>query len=60
MLKMICPHCQGNGFIKVTIDEGRTEEVDCEMCSNQGEVEITEPNLDELNKMGRLQWSGLL
>ena len=55
MLKMICPHCQGNGFIKVTIDEGRTEEVDCEMCSNQGEVEITEPNLDELNKMGRLQ-----
>jgi len=53
--KMICPHCQGNGFIKMVIDEGRTEEIDCELCNNQGEVEINGPNLKELEQMSRIQ-----
>lgn len=53
--KMICPHCRGNGYVKRPIDEGRTEEIDCQLCDSQGEVEINAENLDELKYNNRLQ-----
>ena len=53
--KMICPTCQGNGFIKKQVDEGRKMEVDCDYCESQGEVTISTESLEELQKSSRLQ-----
>ena len=51
--KIICPECVGNGFVKFQIDEGRSEEVDCTFCDNQGEVDITAEVLATLEASGR-------
>ena len=51
--KIICPKCMGNGFVKVTVDEGRTVEGNCEYCKSQGEVDITEEVLAMLEASGR-------
>ena len=38
------------------LEEGREEAIfDCETCNNQGEIEISEPSMEELEKMSRLQ-----
>jgi len=38
------------------LEEGREEAIfDCETCNNQGEIEIEEPSMEELEKMSRLQ-----
>lgn len=50
MLKMICPKCRGNGFIKTVVDVGRSIEEDCTYCVNQGEVEINEDTLKYLRE----------
>ena len=46
MLKMICPNCQGNGYVGSAKEP--KEQRDCFVCNNQGEVEINEENLDLL------------
>jgi DnaJ-class molecular chaperone len=44
--KMICPDCNGNGYI------GNSREADlqkdCKKCDNQGEIEITEESINDL------------
>ena len=52
---MICPDCQGNGYLKKQVDEGRTIEIDCNYCKNQGEVEISIDSIEQLKKSSRLQ-----
>jgi len=51
--KIICPECMGNGFVKITVDEGRTVEGSCEYCKSQGEVDITEEVLRDLEASGK-------
>lgn len=46
----ICPHCRGNGFIRVSVssyDEVRQ----CETCKSQGEVDVEEPTIEELKAL---------
>ena len=50
--KAICDHCHGNGYIRMVLEEGREEAIfDCNTCNNQGEIEITEPTVEELNAL---------
>ena len=36
---MICPDCNGNGYIKAVIEEGREHVVvQCQMCESEGEI----------------------
>ena len=46
MLKMICPSCQGNGYIGSSVEPEKQK--DCIDCNSQGEVEINEKHLDLL------------
>ena len=50
--KIICPKCNGNGYIKKQVDAGRTIEEDFVYCENQGEVDITEEVLADLGSSG--------
>ena len=35
----ICPQCKGNGFVKLSIEEGRVDVVtQCNLCNSEGEV----------------------
>jgi len=39
MQNKICPKCNGNGFIKDSIEEGNLPFVaDCNLCNSQGDV----------------------
>jgi DnaJ-class molecular chaperone len=39
MKDKICPHCKGNGFIKLLLEEGRVDVVtQCKICNSEGEV----------------------
>ena len=54
--KMICPDCNGNGYIGSAKEPDNVR--DCLKCDNQGEVEITEESINELLdlvKSARLQ-----
>ena len=43
--KVICPVCNGNGFIRVPFEQAYEEQwADCEFCNNQGEIEEEEDN----------------
>lgn len=53
--KIICPECHGNGYITKQVDAGRKIEDDCLYCQNQGEVDITEEVLNDLNCTKRKQ-----
>ena len=44
--KMICPECNGNGYIGSTKEPDLIR--DCLKCNNQGEIEITEESINEL------------
>ena len=44
--KMICPDCNGNGYIGSTKEPDLVK--DCKKCNNQGEIEITEKSINEL------------
>ena len=44
--KYICPECKGNGYNKVYDDVYQ-----CPTCKSQGELEITEPTVEELNAL---------
>jgi len=56
--KIICPHCNGNGFIrdeKSHPDIRKQESIQCKKCNSQGEVDITEDVLWDLKNMTRIQ-----
>lgn len=56
--KIICPHCNGNGFIRDADSHPdiRKQQINqCEKCDSQGEVDITEDVLNDLKNMTRLQ-----
>ena len=47
MKDKICPHCKGNGFIKLLLEEGRESIVtQCNVCNSQGELD--ESTLDSI------------
>ena len=51
--KIICPKCMGNGHIKHIVDQAIVMQEDCKYCKNQGEVDITEDVLKDLEASGR-------
>lgn len=51
--KIVCPKCQGNGHIKHVVDQAIVMQEDCKYCKNQGEVDITEDVLKDLEASGR-------
>ena len=56
--KIICPHCDGNGFIRDKEshpDVRKQKTTQCKNCNSQGEVDITEDVLKDLQNMTRLQ-----
>ena len=56
--KIVCPHCNGNGFIRDADshpDIRKQKVKQCEKCNSQGEVDITEDVLSDLKNMTRLQ-----
>ena len=39
MKDKICPKCKGNGFVKLSIEEGRVDVVtQCSLCNSEGKV----------------------
>ena len=39
MKDKICPKCNGNGYVKFSIEEGRMSNVlQCDLCNSEGEV----------------------
>ena len=59
--KCICPVCEGNGYIRIATGDTSLDFRDnsqvkqCFKCSSQGELEIVEPTIEELEKASRLQ-----
>jgi len=54
--KAICPDCNGNGYVGSSKEPDNTR--DCIRCNNQGEIEITEKEVEsflETVKSARLQ-----
>jgi hypothetical protein len=50
--KIICPKCNGNGYIySFNHDDRKKVPEDCDYCSNQGEVDITEDVMKDLEQM---------
>jgi len=44
----ICPDCNGNGYIKATIEEGREHIIiQCERCDSEGEIYVDESEVME-------------
>jgi|TARA_Y100000114_G_scaffold128194_1_gene125152 DnaJ-class molecular chaperone len=61
--KCVCPVCEGNGYIRVSTGDTSLDFRDnsqvkqCFKCKSEGELEIEEPTIEELEAMGsnRLQ-----
>ena len=44
----ICPDCNGNGYVKALIEEGREHVVlQCETCDSEGEIYVDESEVTE-------------
>jgi len=44
----ICPDCNGNGYIKAMIEEGREHVIlQCETCDSEGEIYVDESEVVE-------------
>ena len=44
----ICPDCNGNGYVKCQIEEGREHIVlQCEKCDSEGEIYVDESEVVE-------------
>ena len=44
----ICPDCNGNGYIKAVIEEGREHiVVQCQTCESEGEIYVDESEVVE-------------
>jgi hypothetical protein len=49
---IICPKCHGNGFVySFNHDDRKKVPIDCEYCHNQGEVEITDDVINDLEQI---------
>jgi len=48
--KAICNHCNGNGYLKVNTSS-YSEVHQCPTCKSEGEIEIKEPSLEQLEEM---------
>ena len=45
----ICPDCNGNGYVKCQIEEGREHVVlQCKTCNSEGEIYVDESEVVEL------------
>jgi len=54
--KIICPKCNGNGFIYLFKHDDRKKKViDCSYCKNQGEIDITEDVIKDLEQTTVIQ-----
>ena len=48
--KAICPTCNGNGYIKTVLEEGREHIVaQCVTCDSEGEIYVDESEIVELD-----------
>ena len=60
-IKCICPTCDGNGYLRIAkVDTSKdfrdnSEVHQCWDCESSGELEITEPSLEDLETSSRLQ-----
>ena len=45
--KYICPECKGNGYNRIA----KNMIVQCDKCKSQGELDLEEPTLEELQAM---------
>ena len=56
---MICPRCDGNGYRQIFKDADEKEKItiQCAKCKSEGEVEITEEEINALldKQPGKLQ-----
>ena len=52
--KAICPMCKGNGF-KYIADSSWSEVMQCQTCNSQGEIDVEEPTIEELEAAKTLQ-----
>ena len=44
----ICPNCNGNGYVKLTLEEGREHiVVQCQTCDSEGEIYVDESEVIE-------------
>ena len=44
----ICPDCNGNGYIKAMLDEGRDHVIiQCDTCESEGELYVDESEVAE-------------
>ncbi len=44
----ICPDCNGNGYIKLVLEEGREHVVvQCQSCESEGEIYVDESEVVE-------------
>ena len=42
----ICPDCNGNGYIKAVLEEGREHVIlQCETCESEGEIYVDESEI---------------
>jgi hypothetical protein len=49
--KMICPKCMGNGYVYAfNYDKRKEQPIDCIYCNNQGEIEINDQTIKELEE----------
>ena len=63
VVRMICNTCHGNGYVRVAKIDGdpaadfrdKSEVHQCWDCESSGELEITEPSLEDLETSSRLQ-----
>ncbi len=54
--KIICPKCNGNGYVhSFNHDDRKKIPIDCDYCNNQGEVDITEDVIKDLEQTTVLQ-----
>ena len=45
---IICPNCRGNGYIRLTLGEGREHIViQCKTCDSEGEIYVDESEVIE-------------
>ena len=55
--KLVCPRCQGNGYIKIkrSVDDQRDGIVQCSMCNSEGAIPMDNVSkLKEINKVQRI------
>lgn len=55
--KIICPKCNGNGYRNVWENtfEIKKIHIDCNYCRNQGEIDITEDVIKDLEQTTMIQ-----